>query len=70
MRASEVTAGQVYVAKISGTLRLVRIVGVNPHGGFDIVNLETGRQARARSAAKFRRPATQAELDRGSYAAA
>jgi hypothetical protein len=70
MKANEIVPGSIYVAKISGTLRLVRVLGPSPYGGYDIVNLETGRRARTRSAAKFRRPATKEETMRGKYAEA
>lgn len=54
MRKKDVALGKVYVAKISGRLVRVRLVAESSYGGWDALNLATGRQVRIKSAAKLR----------------
>ena len=54
MKKHEVQIGETYVAKVSGILAPVKITGVCPHGGWDAVNVKTGRQVRVKSAMRLR----------------
>jgi len=55
MRKKDVTIGGMYIAKVSGKLAKVRITGESRFGGWDAINMETGRQVRIRGAARLRR---------------
>ena len=44
MKKSEVTIGRVYTTKIDGKMVSVRLQGENPNGGWDGVNLTTGKK--------------------------
>ena len=54
MKKHEVKVGERYVAKVSDKLTLVKIAGVNPHGGWDAVNEKTGKPVRIKSAQRLR----------------
>ena len=58
MRKKDIIIGSTYVAKVSGKLATVRVVRESPYGGWDGVNVATGREIRVRSGARLRRPAT------------
>ena len=70
MKANEIKVGSVYVAKVSGRLTDVRVDAIRfatdyTRGRFgltgtfyEVTNLDTGRKLVFRSAAKFRREAT------------
>lgn len=55
MKKNDVEIGAAYVAKVSGRLTRVRIAGISPHGGWNAVNVETGRAVRIRTAGRLRR---------------
>ena len=55
MKKSEISVGGTYVCKVSGRLVPVRIVQDNPLGGWNAINVTTGRGVRVRSAARLRR---------------
>lgn len=55
MRKNEISIGGTYVCKVSGRLVPVRIVQDNPLGGWNAINVTTGRGVRVRSAARLRR---------------
>ena len=69
MKKAEIQIGKSYVAKVSGVLAIVRIVGIReiPPASwsstgswrtiFDAVNVSTGRKVTIRSAARLRREA-------------
>lgn len=57
MKKQDVQIGKQYVAKISGKLTTIRLTNVSPYGGWDAVNIATGRVVRIRTAAKLRKPA-------------
>jgi len=57
MKKSDIQIGACYVAKVSGSLTVVKIRAESPYGGWDGRNLETGRDVRIRSAARLRYPA-------------
>ena len=57
MKKHDVQIGKHYVAKVSGKLVRVAIVQANPLGGWNGINLTTGRGVRVRSAARLRCPA-------------
>ena len=54
MKAKDVRIGGVYVAKISGKLTRVRLTGESGRGGWDAVNIATGRAVRIKTVAKLR----------------
>lgn len=54
-RKAEVQLGQVWTAKVSNQIVKVRLDAVSRFGGWDAVNLKTGRSVRIKSAAKLRR---------------
>lgn len=54
MKKNDVETGATYVAKVSGKLARVRVQRENPHGGWDAVNVDTGRQVRIKSAQRLR----------------
>lgn len=54
MKAKEVGVGRTYVAKVSGVLTVVRLTGVSRFGGWDAVNVKTGRPVRIKTAARLR----------------
>jgi len=55
MKKNEITIGAIYSAKVSGRIVPVKIVKVNPHGGWDAVNLTTKKSVRIKSAQRLRR---------------
>jgi len=55
MKKREVQVGAEYVAKVSGKLAHIRITGVNPHGGWNAVNVDTKRDVHIRGAQRLRR---------------
>ena len=55
MKKHEVIIGETYVAKVSGILAPVKITGENRHGGWDGINVRTGRSIRVMSAQRLRR---------------
>jgi hypothetical protein len=55
MKKAEVEIGVVYVVKVSGVLRDVRITRESEYGGWVGVNLATGRKIRIRGAQRIRR---------------
>jgi hypothetical protein len=57
VKKREIEIGNIYIAKVSGTLTKVRITRESPHGGWQGINLATGCEVRIRSAARLRRPA-------------
>lgn len=54
MEQAEVKIGGCYAAKVSGLIHTVRIVSESPHGGWDAVNICTGRKVRIKSAQRLR----------------
>jgi len=54
MKKNEVEIGGRYVAKVSGSLTVVRIDRESPYGGWDATNVATGRSVRIRTAARLR----------------
>ena len=63
MKKAEVQIGEVYVAKVSGKLVPVKILGESVYGGWTARNTVTDRIVRIRSAQKLRyRAKTQEEL--------
>ena len=55
MRKNEISVGGTYVCKVSGRLVPIRVVQENPLGGWNAINIITGRGVRVRSAARLRR---------------
>lgn len=54
MKKNDVETGATYVAKVSGKLARVRIERESPHGGWDAVNVDTGRHVLIKSAQRLR----------------
>ena len=54
MKKSEIEIGAVYIAKVSGKLAYVRIIGDSPYGGWCGRNLQTGCSVRIKTAARLR----------------
>lgn len=54
MKKADVTIGQTYTAKVSGTIVRVRIDSENRHGGWDATNLETNKRVRIKTAQRLR----------------
>lgn len=54
MKAAQVRIGATYLAKVSNKVVKVRITGDNTYGGWNAVNLETGREVRIRGAQRLR----------------
>ena len=54
MRKDQVSVGASYVAKVSGQLATVRIVGESRYGGWDAVSVRTGRSVRIKTAGRLR----------------
>lgn len=59
MKKQDVQIGKHYVAKVSGKLVPVAIVQENPMGGWNGINVQTGRGVRIRTAARLRHPVRQ-----------
>jgi len=59
MKKYVVQTGEVYQVKVSGKLAQVRIIGGNPHGGWDGINLVTNKQVRIKSGARLRKPVSE-----------
>jgi hypothetical protein len=55
MRKADVKIGGLYEAKVSNKLTIVKILGINPYGGWSARNVNTGRMIRIKSGAKLRR---------------
>ena len=54
MRGRDVVIGATYAAKVSGQVVPVQIEGESRYGGWDGVNIETGRAVRIRTAGRLR----------------
>ncbi len=54
MKRSEVTIGDVYLAKVSGVICRVRIEIESDHGGWLARNLETDKRVRIKTAQRLR----------------
>ncbi len=61
MKKSDVKVGGVYAAKVSDKLVEVRIDGENRHGGWDAVNLSTGKKVHIKSPQRLRGAAAGAK---------
>jgi hypothetical protein len=56
MKKRDIKTGDYYIAKVSGKLTTVRILGPLPYtGGWDAINIETRRPIVIKSAARLRR---------------
>jgi len=54
MKTNEVQIGKTYTAKVSDKLVEVRIEAENRHGGWDAVNLATGKKVRIKTSRRLR----------------
>lgn len=65
MKIAEVTAGEKYIAKVSGSLTTVQVLAIRDAWSgsgktkqvIDVINERTGRKLTFRSAARLRKPA-------------
>jgi hypothetical protein len=57
MKKVDVEIDGQYIAKVSGELATVKIIGESVHGGWVATNVKTGRRIRIRSAQRLRAPA-------------
>ena len=66
MKATEVKLCGIYKAKVTGNLVSVKITHENPSGGWQALNLKTGKTVRIKSAKRLRgavnRPATRKKI--------
>lgn len=56
MRKRDVVIGGTYAVLVSGKVAPVRVLRESPYGGYDCVNVRTGRSVRARTAGRLRFP--------------
>lgn len=56
MKKKDVQIGKSYIVKVSGKLVAVALVQANPMGGWDAINIKTGRGVRIKTAGRLRRP--------------
>ncbi len=56
MKKADIRIGGTYTAKVSGKLTTIRIASESPYGGWNAVNVQTGREVRIRTAARLRKP--------------
>ena len=54
MKNNQVSIGKIYAVKVSGMITPVKLESDSPYGGWNGVNLRTGRDVRIRTAAKLR----------------
>jgi len=54
MKKAQIKIGATYVAKVSGKIARVKIIGESVYGGWDAMNQDTGRTIRIKSAARLR----------------
>jgi len=54
MKRSEVTIGDVYLAKVSGVICRVKIEAESRYGGWDARNLDTDKRVRIKTAQRLR----------------
>lgn len=59
MTKRDVRIGCEYLAKVSGKLTRVKLTGESPYGGWNAVNIATGRTIRIRTAARLRQSYTE-----------
>ena len=65
MKNSDVKIGNVYLATVTKREVPIRIDAVNLHGGWDAINLSTGKSIRIKTAERLLRKVTKAELKNG-----
>lgn len=63
MRKAEVSIGKIYGARVSGVVVPVRITGESRYGGWNAVNVKTGRAVRIKTAARLRGEVREREQD-------
>lgn len=57
MEKKDVKIGQEYIAKVTDKLTTVRILAESRHGGWDAINVATGKKIRIKTAQRLRGPA-------------
>ena len=62
MKKNEVKIGACYMAKVTGSEVPVHIDTENSHGGWNAMNMVTGRKVRIKTAQRLHRKCTQADL--------
>jgi hypothetical protein len=56
MKKNEVKIGHIYTAKVTNRMVQVRIDSVSKYGGWDAMNVATGKKIRIKSPARLRSP--------------
>jgi len=64
MLNKQVKIGEVYTCKVSNRVVLVRVEKVSWFGGWEIVNLRTGRPNRIKTGGRLRRHVPAESIDR------
>lgn len=54
MKAKDIIVGRTYMAKVSGVICPVRVLGMSRYGGWDAMNTKTGRTIHVRGPQRFR----------------
>lgn len=54
MLKKDVAIGRTYKVRLHSVYTEVRLTGISPYGGWNAINLKTGRAVRIKSAAKLR----------------
>jgi hypothetical protein len=54
MQKKDIIIGGKYLAKVSGKVVIVKVISESRLGGFNVVNLTTGRSIRVRTCARLR----------------
>lgn len=62
MRAKDIEVGNTYRALVSGKITVVRVIKINPNGGYWATNIRTGRTVKMRTAARFHERVYETEL--------
>jgi hypothetical protein len=65
MKTNEIKIGNAYLAMVTEREVPVRIDTINSQGGWDAINLSTGRSVRIKTAQRLLREVTKAELKNG-----
>lgn len=53
MQKKDIIIGGKYLAKVSGKVVIVKVISESRLGGFNVVNLSTGRNIRVRTGARL-----------------
>jgi hypothetical protein len=54
MQKKDIIIGGKYLAKVSGKIVIVKVISESRLGGYNVINLTTGRSIRVRTGARLR----------------